>query len=453
MRLRSALGLLAWAWAAGALVACTHGPRATSAQATPAPPSSTATSPRWEPKKTYAVIAGVLSWKDPALASFPTEERKDQELYDVLGARGVPGPNRVLLLDEAATAAAVREAVVRLASRAEPGSTFLFYFAGHGTKTNDDRIVFTTSDTDTSQLETSGLHLDALAPMLKGKLAGSRAVFLADCCYAGGLVDVAKTVSAGGVPSVALTSSESTNTSTESWIFTQTVIDALRGRPLSDRDCDGAVTLNELAAETRAAMKYREGQRYALASFGVDGALVLADAQRCSPATKPEPERPLGRGSYVLAPQGNAKTPARILAVDDAKGELSVGFYEYSHETVATVRKDAVKPIVHKSYAPGAQLDVVWGKETYEAKVLKVEDGFHFITYPGWPATWDEWVTDARIVGPHGAAKTQRRVSVLWHGTWWAAVLLREEGGTYCIHYAGYEDSWDECVTRDRIRF
>jgi CHAT domain-containing protein len=43
-------------------------------------------------------------------------------------------------------------------------------------------------------------------------------------------------------------------------------------------------------------------------------------------------------------------------------------------------------------------------------------------------------------------------VEVLWTGRWWSAKLERIQGERYCISYEGYERSWDECVTSERIR-
>jgi len=43
-------------------------------------------------------------------------------------------------------------------------------------------------------------------------------------------------------------------------------------------------------------------------------------------------------------------------------------------------------------------------------------------------------------------------VQVEWQGTWYAAQVLRVNGGSSLIHYIGYDASWDEWVTADRIR-
>jgi hypothetical protein len=41
---------------------------------------------------------------------------------------------------------------------------------------------------------------------------------------------------------------------------------------------------------------------------------------------------------------------------------------------------------------------------------------------------------------------------VEWKGTWFDAIVLKEEGDRWQIHYIGYDDSWDERVGRERFR-
>ena len=46
--------------------------------------------PDLDPKATYGVIVGTLTWQDKSLTPYPTRDRKDQELYDNLIRQGVP---------------------------------------------------------------------------------------------------------------------------------------------------------------------------------------------------------------------------------------------------------------------------------------------------------------------------------------------------------------------------
>jgi hypothetical protein len=46
----------------------------------------------------------------------------------------------------------------------------------------------------------------------------------------------------------------------------------------------------------------------------------------------------------------------------------------------------------------------------------------------------------------------QNQAEVEWHGTWWAAEVVRANGDRSYIHYTGWDNSWDEWVGPDRIR-
>src|SRR5438874_1831479 len=100
----------------------------------------------WQPENTCAVIVGVLKWETKSVASYSPRHRKDQELYDTLLQRGVLKKNVTLLLDEQATLENIRKAVRTIAAQAGPDATFLFYYAGHGTRSSDGKVSFLNYD-------------------------------------------------------------------------------------------------------------------------------------------------------------------------------------------------------------------------------------------------------------------------------------------------------------------
>src|SRR5207244_13475448 len=56
--------------------------------------------------------------------------------------------------------------------------------------------------------------------------------------------------------------------------------------------------------------------------------------------------------------------------------------------------------------------------------------------------------------GPPAPAPTGAKaaVEVQWSGSWYAAEVLRVNGGLTLIHYTGWNASWDEWVPAGRIR-
>ncbi|MCC6807012.1 MAG: caspase family protein [Deltaproteobacteria bacterium] len=410
--------------------------------------------------KTFTVIAGVLEWKDPTLAKFSKVHRKDEELDGVLGKRGVASSRRTLLLDAAATTAAIRAALEKAIAAAGPGATLVFYYAGHGIQRAGGNIIFASYDVSAGEAEKTGLVLKELVPLFvdgaKKRFKGKRVILFADCCYSGGLGAVAKSLNAAGIDAVALTSADDSNTSTGNWTFSQTLIDALNGRSICDRNDDGKITLQELASEVKDAMKNREQQRFGYTIGGVSEGAIVADAVK---ETLPYPagSGEYARRNWVQAPhagKGGRNAVARILATKQSGDDVFVSFYDYSDESKDWVPKARANPVKLETYGIGTRLDVTWNGVVYEAEVVKVEDDFHYVTYPGWGHEWDEWVGGARIVGVRGkdAKPRGKPVKVEWGGTWWDAVLKNEQGGKYCVHYVGYDDSWDECVVASRLR-
>lgn len=407
----------------------------------------------FDAKSTYAVVAGVLEWKDPGLSSFPKEDRKDKELFDTLGKLGVPAGQRTLLLDQQATASAFADAVRSVVAKAPAGSTIILYYAGHGVKDNDGNIIFASADINLGKLDTTGLHLSEIPGMLKG-FKGKRVLLLADCCYSGGLAGVADDLSrTKGLQVLALTSAEASNISTANWTYSQTLIDALSGRPLLDRDDNGSLTLGELASEVKEGMRCREGQRSGWVTHGVPEDVVVARSGK-EPEKLDKGEGDYERRDWVIAPHGDQRAVARILGSREGKGAgVYVEFYDYATATREWVPKKDAQPLVFKTWPVGSDLQVTWAKKIYDAKVVRIEDGFMWITYPGWDAKWDEWITAKRVVGAKADPAKVKSAQVEWRGRWYDATVNSQQDGQFCISYVGYGPEWDECVPKKRIRF
>ena len=44
------------------------------------------------------------------------------------------------------------------------------------------------------------------------------------------------------------------------------------------------------------------------------------------------------------------------------------------------------------------------------------------------------------------------QVKVEWNGSWWDAIIIESNGENHLIHYNGFDSSWDEWVTAERIK-
>ncbi|MBU2574752.1 MAG: caspase family protein [Elusimicrobia bacterium] len=421
----------------------------------PAPASAAFAADAFDPKNAYGVVAGVLSWKDKSFTAYPVKNRKDKELYDALVARGASAENLALLLDRAATRDAVYAAVKEKAAKAPAGSTFIFYYAGHGVNREGKGAFFAGYDIDRKKAEESGVSPEVIGGIIGQNFKGSKVILLADCCYSGALQTTAQMLSGGPVTASALTSASASNTSAGAWTFSQTVIDAVAGRALLDRDGDGFITFGELSLEIADAMKYRERQ---LSGSFVPEAMknaVVSEVKERGPARTSSGA--FSTGEYISVPGKAGARTAQILEIRG--GDYLAEFYDYSDKVVSTVPAAGAAKIEFKNYPAGSDVNVMWGERPYAAKILKVQDGFHWITYPGWSHSWDEWVMSDRIIEtPAGSGAggpvlsgAEGQVSVEWSGSCYPAVVLKKKAGRAFVHYAGYESSWDEWVGPERL--
>ncbi len=392
---------------------------------------------------TYAVIVGVLHWEDKGLTPYPTENRKDQELYDVLRKRGVPAEHMILLLDDQGTLAKIRKSLQTISAKAKPESTLILYYAGHGWRTVQGDTQFANYDYHSKQPDKPALGGTEISQLVKDHFKGKRVLLFADCCHSGGLQDVARSLAQAKFEAAALTSADPLCASTNNWTFTQTLVDGFKGDPLMDANSDGRIVLGELAREVSQAMQFREKQKLGYATEGVasDFGLAAIDRDRKAPAAI---TGRLALKDYVTARIGARQRPGRIVGQKDDK--YAVEFFNYSDKEIMELPGSALSKIRYKTYKPGDTVTVV-RKGLHKAKVLEVAGDFHRLAFVDLPARGEEWLLSDRIVDdPESAAHVE------WKGQWYPAIVLKTEGDKFYIHYAAQDDSWDEWVPRERIR-
>jgi hypothetical protein len=185
-----------------------------------------------------------------------------------------------------------------------------------------------------------------------------------------------------------LTSSSASQLSTENWTFTEMLLAGFQGRSFADINGDGEITLSELAEDIRDDMAFAEGQRSVFMTTGNFPAEML-----------------VGPAQQKINPQISRRVEVR------SEGD--------------------------------------W----YKARVVDVRGGRYHVHYYGWEDSDDEWVTSAQIRSLKSVEyAVGASVEVSWQGEWYPARILKLERGVHLIHYAGYDDGWDEWVSAKRIR-
>lgn len=375
---------------------CFAGSSPTPAPATsfvpPAPAPTTSVTPApargapWDPARTVVFAAGLLRWRRHDLYdSFPRVERRDRALVETLMRRGVPEARITHLTDRAATLEAARNGLAASLAAAGPEDTFLFYWAGHGDRT-DSGASYAVPFDGGDDTPSSCLGYEEVVRAVEGSRA-ARALLFADTCYSGAIADQA--VARGGGPARAgFGASSASQTSTGAWTFTDAIISAFDGTAYADRDRDRIVTVSDLSRFVQEEMAFADGQLANVqqtADFPLTLQLAAAAAAPCTRFG--ERVEVLGDGTWW---------PATITG-EPPDGRLDVHYDGYTERWDATVTVDETRPYAPTQYRSGTRVSVQWNEAWYPATVRDARLGVHFVHYDDYAETWDEWVSIDRI--------------------------------------------------------
>lgn len=395
-----------------------------------------------EPSDTRLVLTGVLKWQDPNVPSFSDDNRKDQELYDLLASTGIPDSARTILLDNQGTLEKMTNTIRRQMKACTENSTFVFYYAGHGSKIGNNYYF---CNYDMGNQESSMFNVETLYDLAAKHFKGKRIIFMADCCYSGSLLAVGKKIADLGKEVIVLTSATSSNISTGNWTFTQTLLDDLRGDVFADTDGNGFVSLSETAAEIKQAMKYREYQLNGFASYGMEAEKVLIGKCDGFNTKVPLGLNNINQKQYVYAYSDGKWRTARVMKI--ASTMFTCQFYNYSVKEDVDLPTGKVREVYFPIYAKDQKVEVVWEGKYYPAKIIAVDDAFMYIHYEGYDASYDEWVMYDRI-------KTGKEIekSIQWQGNWYPGLILEKKDTMNFVTYIGDAHTWDEWVGNSRVK-
>ena len=344
------------------------------------------------PKSTWLFVVGVLDWEDKeGFGSFPQKNRQDALMVDIFREAGVPDSQILYIKDKKAKLAFLREQLKVFLEQIPEDGVLLFYYCGHGYPVEkvDGSSAAAFAPWDAS--EAGGWIMAEAAETIFRNFSGKRAVMLADCCYSGAMVNAVLRL-AKDYPKAqsiaAVSSSSAKESSTENWTFTEALIASLQGASWTDLDASGTTSLQEFARYAEKDMSAFEGQH---ASYVVPdnwpGGAALAEV------IGPKDGRV---GERINALVDNDWWQGRI--IDQRGEEFLVRFLGYFKDSDAWLKADEIKPLSHrKTYARGSRVYCEWQNEWWPAEVLREEGGSHLIRYAGYGEEWDEWAPASRL--------------------------------------------------------
>jgi hypothetical protein len=338
------------------------------------------TASHWNPHRTRAFIVCLARFKGEKTPSFTTDDRLDGWLVEALKKRGVPAEHIVFLQDHHAAANHVRAAFTAFLHKSQLGETLLFYFGSHGSF-------------DPKTGEYSFLAFDDSLPMtwafdaIERDFKGSQALLFADCCYSGGLIELARkrrTHIAYGC----LSSTYAHQTASSGWRFIQCLIRGLEGSPVVARPDREEIDLADLAHYTGHYMAFcAEGKPTFVTTGGLSPHLGLTRVT----GHKKDPQ--VGRLLEVKSRKG--WWPAEVIDVQGK--ELKIHFTEDTRtKNDRWVGHDATRPYAPPHFKVGAKVEVQSTCGQYcdkwvPATVVEAEDGLYFCRPIGLPAAYDGW--------------------------------------------------------------
>ena len=338
----------------------------------------------WNPQKTWVFFVGLLEWKDKeTFASFPQENRRDKILLDVLRERGVPESQILFLQDRAATTAKIQTSFETFLRKTQPGDTVFFYYSGHGYKSEDNLEAFLAGYDASDKIFWKAASVpDTIDKFFKGE----RAVIMLDNCFSGAMAEAVK-ARKSQISYAVLASSHFNSFSTGNWTFTESLIYAFRGESFIDDDANGKIDLGELEQNSAEDMLFAEDQ---LAEFAFTGNLnnqtIIAENVPKSASRVGERVEAFDQGNWYRG---------IITAVEH--NQFKVHFFGYEYDEDTFLNPTQIRQFKPKTFAVGSKIQAESEGKWYPAKILEVKGGAHLVSYDGYGAEWNEWISSDRI--------------------------------------------------------
>jgi hypothetical protein len=212
----------------------------------------------------------MTSFKGGVAAPWGTKDRNDGAFINCLQAKGVPANQIEFLTDAQADSDSVKQHFDDFLAKSNSDETLIFYFGSHGSyNAKTGAYSYITYD--------GHLPFQWAFDAIDSEFKGNKVMMFADCCYSGGIVDIAQKRKTS-IKYACLSSAYSHNVAFSGWRFLDCILRGLSGAPVVDLNGDGVIELNELAEFSEKHMSFvAEGKPMFATTNGFDPRLILAD--------------------------------------------------------------------------------------------------------------------------------------------------------------------------------
>jgi len=351
----------------------------------------------------------MTEFKGGVAAPWGSKGRLDEPWLKCLKDKGVPESQIVFLTDATADSDSVREHFDSFLAQSKPDELLIFYFGSHGSyNAKADTYSYVTYD--------GHLFFQFAFDAIEHSFKGSRVLMFSDCCYSGGIVEIAKKRQTP-IQYACLSSAYSHNVAYSGWRFLDCILRGFSGASVVDLNGDGHIGLDELALFSEKHMAFvAEGKPMFATTNGFDRQMILSDVGSANKSAE--------TGEYVEDLRNNSWHKAEIT-------DIKPGFVKV-HETNqgATfedwLAKSQIRPFTYQEFAPGAHV-MVKGNSSgkwYPATVEKAFESLRLCHYDGCLTAYDEYIGPSRIKAATAAVTTATPVDEasnlagMWKGPW-----------------------------------
>jgi hypothetical protein len=354
--------------------------------------------PTWEPKRTRVFVVSMVRFKGGKLAPWSGQERLDTPFIDLFKRRGVPEDQILFLTDEQATNESISREFNDFLDKSGRDEFLIFYFGSHG--------AYNAETGKFSYLSYDGrLPFDWAFDAIENRFKGSKVMMFADCCYSGGIVDLA-TKRRSAKAYACLSSTFCHNVGYSGWRFLDCLIRGFGGTPGVDLDDDGNIDLAELVLFSEKHMAFvAEGRPSFTTTNGFNPKLIISKvtAEKKSPPV----------GDYVEAFYKGQWLKSEI--TDAKAGSFRVHHTDQGSTYNEWVKSDQIRPYQFAHFKTGDHVEISGGPGDKQSpgSVLQSWESMVLCRFDGYSPAYDEWVGPSRIKALSPAVNSSK-----WSGNW-----------------------------------